>query len=66
MAIATHTKAADDHKSAAKAHETAAQMHTKGDHAAAFDSATKAKGCADAAHKSTAEAHSKSEMHAKK
>jgi hypothetical protein len=66
MAIATHTKAADDHKAAAKAHETAAQLHTKGDHAAALDSATKAKGHGDSAHKSTAEAHGKSETHAKK
>ena len=36
MPIATHTKAAADHKSAAVAHEATAQLHTKGDHKAAL------------------------------
>lgn len=66
MPVATHTKAAEDHKSAAKAHETAADLHTKGDHGAALDSSTKAKGCCDTAQKSSSDAHGKSQMHAKK
>lgn len=66
MPIATHTKAADDHKACASAHEAAAQHHTKGDHTAALDSSTKAKGCCDTAHKSSADAHSKSAVQAKK
>ena len=66
MPVATHTKAAEDHKLAATAHESAAQLHTKGDHTAALDSATKAKGCCDTAHKSSADAHGKSTMSAKK
>ena len=66
MPVATHTKAAADHKSAATAHEAAAQLHTKGDHAAAIESANKAKGCCDTAQKSSTEAHGKSAMHAKK
>ena len=66
MPAATHTKAAADHKSAAKAHETTAELHAKGDHKAALDSATKAKDCGDAAHKSSADAHGKTAMHAKK
>jgi len=65
MPVASHTKAAEDHKTAAKAHETAAELHTKGDHAGARDSATKAKGCGDTAHKSSTDAHGKSALHAK-
>ena len=65
MPVATHIKAADDHKLAAKAHEAAAECHTKGDHVSAVQNANKAKGCCDAAHKSTADAHGKS-MQAKK
>jgi hypothetical protein len=66
MPAATHTKAAADHKSAAAAHEDAAELHAKGDHTTAFDSSTKAKGCCDAAQKSSADAHGKSAMQAKK
>ncbi len=66
MPVATHTKAAADHRSAAKVHETAAELHAKGDHTAALDSSTKAKGCCDTANKSSADAHGKSTMHAKK
>lgn len=66
MPVATHTKAAEDHKTAATAHETAAKLHSKGDHPAALESSTKAKGCCDTAHKSSADAHVKSTMNAKK
>ena len=66
MPASTHTKAAEDHKSAAKAHEATAQLHSKGDHTAALESSAKAKGCCDTAHKSSADAHGKSTMHAKK
>ena len=66
MPVATHTKAADDHKLAAKAHEAAAECHSKGDHAGAVQNATKAKGCCDAAQKSIVDAHGKSTMQAKK
>ena len=66
MPVPAHTKAAEDHKMAARAHETAAQLHSKGDHAMALESSTKAKGCCDAAQKSSADAHGKSAMQAKK
>ena len=66
MSTATHTKAAEDHKLTAKAHEMAAECHTKGDHAKALDSSTKAKGCCDTAHKSTAEACHTTSSQAKK
>lgn len=66
MSAEAHTKAAEDHKVAAKAHETAAQCHTKGDHGKALVNSTKAKSCCDTAQKSSAEAHGKSAMHAKK
>lgn len=66
MPVPTHTKAAEDHKSAAHAHEAAAELHAKGDHKAALDSSTKAKCCCDTAHKSSAEAHDKSTLHANK
>jgi hypothetical protein len=66
MPVATHTKAAADHKSAAIAHEATAELHKKGDHTAALDSSTKAKCCCDAAQKSSADAHGKSAMQAKK
>ena len=66
MSAEAHTKAAEDHKLTAKAHETAAQCHTKGDHTTALENSTKAKGCCDTAQKSSAEAHGKSTMHAKK
>ncbi|KUO56013.1 MAG: hypothetical protein APF80_12285 [Alphaproteobacteria bacterium BRH_c36] len=66
MPVATHTKAAEDHKAAATAHETTAQLHTKGDHTAAVESSGKAKGCCDTAQKSTADAHDKSTIQAKK
>ena len=66
MPVATHIKAAEDHKTAAKAHEIAAQLHTKGEHTSALETATKAKGSSDAANKSSADAHSKSTVHAKK
>ena len=66
MPVATHTKAAEDHKAAAKSHETAAQLHSKGEHSAALENATKAKGSSDVANKSSADAHGKSTMHAKK
>ena len=58
--------AAENHKAAAKAHETAAEAHTKGEHSKALENATKAKGSSDAANKSSADAHGKSTMHAKK
>ena len=66
MSAEAHTKAAEDHKLTAKAHETAAQCHSKGDHATALENSTKAKSCCDTAQKSSAEAHGKSAMHAKK
>ena len=66
MSAEAHTKAAEDHKLTAKAHETAAQCHTKGDHPKALENSTKAKSCCDMAQKSSAEAHGKSTMHAKK
>ena len=66
MPVATHTKAADDHKMAAKAHEAAAACHTKGEHAAGAEHAATAKGCCNAAQKSTADAHGKSAIQAKK
>lgn len=66
MPVATHTRAADDHKSAASAHETAAKLHSKCDHPAALESSTKAKGCCDTAQKSSADAHVKSTINAKK
>ena len=64
--IATHTKAAKDHKLAAKAYEAAVECTSKGDHAAAIQNVTNANGCSDAAQKSTADAHGKSTMQAKK
>ena len=66
MPVATHTKAAEDHKLAAKAHEAAAECHSKGNHAAAGQNSTKAKSCCDTAQKSTADAHGKTAMQAKK
>ena len=66
MPVATHTKAAEDHKAAAKAHEAAAECHSKGDHSKALESSSKANGCCDSAQKSSADAHGKSTMHAKK
>jgi hypothetical protein len=66
MPVATHTKAADDHKMAAQAHQTAAELHGKGDHVAALENSAKAKGCCDTAQKSTTEACGKSSTHAKK
>ena len=66
LPIATHTKAAEDHKTAANAHETAAQLHTKGQHTEALETATQAKGGSVAASKSSADTHAKSTTHAKK
>lgn len=66
MPIASHTKAANDHKSAAVAHESVAALHTKGDHTAALDGSSKAKGHSDIAGKSAMDAHEKSVISAKK
>jgi hypothetical protein len=66
MPIASHTKASNDHKTAANAHESAVAMHTKGDHTGALDASTKAKGCCDTASTSSADAHKKSAIGAKK
>lgn len=66
MSAEAHTKAAEDHKLTAKAHETAAQCHTRGDHGTALENSIKAKSCCDTAQKSSAEAHGKSAMHARK
>lgn len=66
MPMATHTKAAEDHRAAAQAHQSAAELHGKGDHSAALEKSTKAKGCCDTAHKSSTDAHGKSTAHAKK
>ena len=66
MPMSTHTKAAEDHQAAAKAHETAAELHGKGDHAAALEKSTKAKGCCDTAHKTSTDAHAKSVAQANK
>jgi hypothetical protein len=65
MPVATHIQAADDHKKAAQAHENAAALHGKGDHTAALEKSTKAKGCCDTAQKSTTEACKQSAMQAK-
>ena len=66
MPMATHTKAAEDHKTAAQAHQAAADLHGKGDHSAALEKSTKAKSCCDTAQKSSTDAHSKSTEQAKK
>jgi hypothetical protein len=66
MPMATHTKAAEDHRTAAEVHETAAELHGKGEHSAALEKSTMAKGCCDTAHKSSADAHSKSSAQANK
>ena len=66
MPMASHTKAAEDHRAAAQAHQTAAELHGKGDHTAALEKSTKAKGCCDRANKSSTDAHGKSTAQAKK
>ena len=50
MPMATHTKAAEDHKTAAQAHQTAADLHGKGDHSAALEKSTKAKSLRNPVH----------------
>jgi hypothetical protein len=66
MPMATHTKAAEDHRTAAEVHETAAALHGKGEHSAALEKSTTAKGCCDTAHKSSTDAHTKSTAQAGK
>lgn len=66
MPIASHIKAATDHKAAADEHQAAADLHAKGDHTAAHEKSTKANSCCDTAKKSSTDAHSKSVAHAKK
>jgi hypothetical protein len=66
MPMATHTKAAEDHRAAADAHQTAAEMHGKGNHSAALEKSTTAKCCCDTANKSSADAHGKSAAQVKK
>jgi hypothetical protein len=66
MPIASHTKAAEHCASAAQAHKSAAEMHGKGDHSAALQKSADAKGCCDAAQKSSTDAHGKSATAAKK
>lgn len=66
MPSTSQTKAAVSHETAAKPHRIAAEHHAEGDHAAAHEPSTKARGHSDAAHKSSAEAHGKSSQHAKK
>ncbi len=65
MPVGTHTKAAEHHEAAAKAHKAAANLHDKGNHSAAVEKSTEAKGCCDSAQKQSADAHSKSTAHAK-
>lgn len=65
MPIATHTKAAEQCSSAAQAHKSAADLHGKGEHTAALEKATKAKGHCDEAQKASADAHGKSAARAK-
>jgi len=65
MPVASHIKAAEDHKSCAAAHQSAADLHSKGDHTAACDKSAAAKSCCDTAHKSSNLAHVKSAEHAK-
>lgn len=60
MAMAEHTKAAEDHRAAAEAHQTAAELHGKGDHSAALEKSTMAKCCCDTAQQSSTDAHHKS------
>ena len=66
MPMATHTKAAEDHRAAAQAHQNAAELHGKGDHSGALEKSAMAKGCCDTARKSSTEAHGKSTAQAKK
>jgi hypothetical protein len=66
MPMATHTKAAKDHRAAADAHQTAAELHDKGNHPAALEKSRHAKSCCDTAHKTSADAHIKSAAFAKK
>lgn len=40
MPMATHTKAAEDHRAAAQAYQTAAELHGNGDHSAALEKST--------------------------
>jgi hypothetical protein len=65
MPIASHTRAAHDHTAAATAHDQAAALHAKGDHTAALEGSTKAKGCCDTASQSSTDAHAKSVSGAK-